>query len=138
MNLYLRLFRVLILSLWRARVFPEDEVTTHFRVWPHDVDVFGHMNKGRYLQIMDAWFQSCLDARTADVLRAAISRASAMTSAWGRGRRDLEPAQLPLRARWEVVKCPSGISGSRVRSTKIASVVPRPRPFVTTILRGRT
>ena len=24
-----------------------------FRVWPHDLDAFGHMNNGRYLQIMD-------------------------------------------------------------------------------------
>ena len=53
MNLYLRLLRVLFLSLFRKQVHPCGETVTHFRVWPHDIDAFGHMNNGRYLQIMD-------------------------------------------------------------------------------------
>ena len=53
MNLYLRLMRVLLLSLFRSRLHPKEEAITRFRVWPHDIDAFGHMNNGRYLQIMD-------------------------------------------------------------------------------------
>jgi acyl-CoA thioesterase FadM len=39
-----------------------------FRVWPHDLDAFGHMNNGRYLQIMDV-------ARTAWMARTGVLRA---------------------------------------------------------------
>jgi len=53
MNLYLRLLRILLASLWKAPRSPRDEVTSRFRVWPQDIDVFGHMNNGRYLQVMD-------------------------------------------------------------------------------------
>ena len=53
MNLYLRL----LLALWsgaRAARLPHDSLFIKtFRVWPHDLDAFGHMNNGRYLQIMD-------------------------------------------------------------------------------------
>jgi acyl-CoA thioesterase FadM len=53
MNLYLRLVRILLASLWKAPRSPRDEVASRFRVWPQDIDVFGHMNNGRYLQVMD-------------------------------------------------------------------------------------
>jgi len=53
MNLYFRLLRMLFSSLWKPRADPSEEVVSCFRVWPHDLDVFGHMNNGRYLQIMD-------------------------------------------------------------------------------------
>ncbi|MEM7000073.1 MAG: thioesterase family protein [Pseudomonadota bacterium] len=53
MNLYWRL----LLALWsgaRAERLPHDALfIKRFRVWPHDLDAFGHMNNGRYLQIMD-------------------------------------------------------------------------------------
>jgi len=57
MNLYFRL----CLALWQGRRTwkqfgkrPLDIVSSNtFRVWPHDLDAFGHMNNGRYLQIMD-------------------------------------------------------------------------------------
>ncbi len=53
MNLYLRL----LLALWsgaRANRLQHDGLfKKSFRVWPHDLDAFGHMNNGRYLQIMD-------------------------------------------------------------------------------------
>lgn len=53
MNLYLRL-----LAVWLSNLVGSPDhysVTTirAFRVWPHDLDAFGHMNNGRYLQIMD-------------------------------------------------------------------------------------
>ena len=53
MNLYVRL----LLALWsgiRADRLQHNAVfKKSFRVWPHDLDAFGHMNNGRYLQIMD-------------------------------------------------------------------------------------
>ncbi len=53
MNLYLRLLLTL-LGAWRASALHHGETSERiFRVWPHDIDVFGHMNNGRYLQIMD-------------------------------------------------------------------------------------
>jgi len=53
MNLYLRLLRVLIGSWFETDTHYSEPVETAFRVWPHDLDAFGHMNNGRYLQIMD-------------------------------------------------------------------------------------
>ncbi|MEM9621957.1 MAG: thioesterase family protein [Pseudomonadota bacterium] len=53
MNLYLRLLLALMHGS-RGQRMPHDGVATNtFRVWPHDLDAFGHMNNGRYLQIMD-------------------------------------------------------------------------------------
>jgi YbgC/YbaW family acyl-CoA thioester hydrolase len=52
-NLYLRLVLVLLASTRRSRLQYDAPCITRFRVWPHDLDVFGHMNNGRYLQIMD-------------------------------------------------------------------------------------
>ena len=53
MNLYLRL----LLTWLRNRRKPLRHylhiATSRFRVLPHDLDVFGHMNNGRYLQVMD-------------------------------------------------------------------------------------
>ncbi|MEM9335873.1 MAG: thioesterase family protein [Pseudomonadota bacterium] len=53
MNLYFRLIRVLLGSLFAERRHFSDSVESRFRVLPHDLDAFGHMNNGRYLQIMD-------------------------------------------------------------------------------------
>ena len=53
MNLYFRLLRVLFGNLFAERLHHADAVTSRFRVMPHDLDAFGHMNNGRYLQIMD-------------------------------------------------------------------------------------
>lgn len=53
MNLYLRLLRVLLAALLKQRVLYTAVIESRFRVWPHDIDLFGHMNNGRYLQIMD-------------------------------------------------------------------------------------
>ncbi|MEM7613091.1 MAG: thioesterase family protein [Pseudomonadota bacterium] len=53
MNLYWRL-----LLVWLRNLSGDQRHYTHagqsrFRVLPHDLDAFGHMNNGRYLQIMD-------------------------------------------------------------------------------------
>ena len=53
MNLYFRLLVALVAgALGRRRSVREVLVTSH-RVWPQDLDAFGHMNNGRYLQVMD-------------------------------------------------------------------------------------
>lgn len=52
MNLW---WRTLLRSLLPARVDsgPLDVVATAFRVLPTDLDIYGHMNNGRYLSISD-------------------------------------------------------------------------------------
>lgn len=68
MNLYLRLLLAL-LSGWRGKSLPHDSpLLSDFRVWVHDLDAFGHMNNGRYLQIMDV-------ARTEWMVRTGVLRA---------------------------------------------------------------
>jgi acyl-CoA thioesterase FadM len=53
MNLYLRLFWAILRALAEARISTRVGCRHRFRVWPTDIDAFGHMNNGRYLQIMD-------------------------------------------------------------------------------------
>lgn len=53
MNLYLRLLLTWLRSFGQDRLHYEQVAERHFRVLPHDLDAFGHMNNGRYLQIMD-------------------------------------------------------------------------------------
>ncbi|MEM1143259.1 MAG: thioesterase family protein [Pseudomonadota bacterium] len=75
MNLYLRLLLTLIFGVRRERLAPHQESNSSFRVLPHDIDVFGHMNNGRYLQIMDV-------ARVQWMLQAGVLRAMRV-SRWG-------------------------------------------------------
>lgn len=53
MNLILRMLRVLIGAVRRGGLQPLDESVVTFRVLPNDLDVFWHMNNGRYPSIMD-------------------------------------------------------------------------------------
>lgn len=53
MNLYLRLLRVVLGGMIQASTHYAETTASRFRVWLHDLDAFGHMNNGRYLQIMD-------------------------------------------------------------------------------------
>ena len=53
MNLYLRLLLVWLRNLTGAKRHYSCATESRFRVLPHDLDAFGHMNNGRYLQIMD-------------------------------------------------------------------------------------
>jgi len=53
MNLYLRLMLALVSGFRGPRLEYDAPSYKTFRVWPHDLDAFGHMNNGRYLQIMD-------------------------------------------------------------------------------------
>lgn len=63
MNLYFRLLAQLLRSLWQPVITTRDETRQWFRVLPQDIDVFGHMNNGRYLQMMDiartVWMRRC-------------------------------------------------------------------------------
>jgi acyl-CoA thioesterase FadM len=49
----LRLVRSGLLSAIRPRIGYFDESVAPMRVWPADVDTWGHMNNGRYLTVMD-------------------------------------------------------------------------------------
>jgi acyl-CoA thioesterase FadM len=53
MNLLLRLLWISIRARFASRCEPLGPVTTHFVVLPTDLDVFLHMNNGRYFSIMD-------------------------------------------------------------------------------------
>jgi acyl-CoA thioesterase FadM len=53
MNLYLRLLLTALRALFESRLSTRTSCWQWFRVWPTDIDAFGHMNNGRYLQIMD-------------------------------------------------------------------------------------
>ena len=53
MNLYLRLLLVWLRNFAEAKRHYSHGTESRFRVLPHDLDAFGHMNNGRYLQIMD-------------------------------------------------------------------------------------
>lgn len=53
MNLYLRLFKVLLLLPFVRRQGLLDAGRLAFRVWPNDCDLNLHLNNGRYLTFMD-------------------------------------------------------------------------------------
>ncbi len=53
MNLYFRLLLVWLRNLPMTKHHYSHDAESRFRVLPHDLDAFGHMNNGRYLQIMD-------------------------------------------------------------------------------------
>ncbi len=40
-------------SALRGRAHPLDETRMRLFIWPTDVDIYGHMNNGRYLTLMD-------------------------------------------------------------------------------------
>lgn len=53
MNLYLRLLLAWIKGCFQSVIPPMQSDTVSHRVMPWDIDLFGHMNNGRYLQICD-------------------------------------------------------------------------------------
>lgn len=53
MNLYFRLVLTVVRAWFERKMSTRDACHQRFRVWPSDIDAFGHMNNGRYLQIMD-------------------------------------------------------------------------------------
>ena len=53
MNLYFRLAYAICVGFIAEALDHRHQLVSRYRVWPHDLDAFGHMNNGRYLQIMD-------------------------------------------------------------------------------------
>jgi len=54
MNLWLRLFHLIVSAFFRPRLNPVGDVSRlSFRVWPHDLDMSLHLNNGRYWTLMD-------------------------------------------------------------------------------------
>lgn len=53
MNLYFRLFLTWLFARFKPRIAAGDEIEMKLRVWPSDLDVNGHMNSGRYLNVTD-------------------------------------------------------------------------------------
>ena len=54
MTLYFRLLLIFIKSLFKKQANPMGPIYSHFRVWPSDLDVLGHMTNSRYFNLMDA------------------------------------------------------------------------------------
>ncbi len=54
MNLYLRLLWLLLKLPWiKKQADPLSPVILNMHVMPNDLDIYGHVNNGRYLSIMD-------------------------------------------------------------------------------------
>ena len=53
MNLWLRLVRVWLAARRRPSLTTDDVSVIRVRVWPHDLDLWGHVNGGRYLTLSD-------------------------------------------------------------------------------------
>ena len=53
MNLWLRLIRVWLAARRRPSLTVDGESVIRVRVWPHDLDIWGHVNGGRYLTLSD-------------------------------------------------------------------------------------
>lgn len=53
MNLYLRLLWTLLSARWRSRLHPLERCRTHFFTALNDLDIFRHMNNGRYFTLQD-------------------------------------------------------------------------------------
>ncbi len=53
MNLYLRLIRLIFKSFGSPKISSLSTGKLRFRVWPHDLDVNGHLTNARYLAFMD-------------------------------------------------------------------------------------
>jgi acyl-CoA thioesterase FadM len=53
MTLYIRLLFILLLAKFRRHSEPLEPVITNFRVWPSDLDLFGHLTNSRYFALMD-------------------------------------------------------------------------------------
>ncbi len=53
MNLIFRLIGLLLTVFFRSKLDLLGESRINVQVWPNDLDIYGHMNNGRYLTIMD-------------------------------------------------------------------------------------
>ncbi len=53
MNLLVRSLWVLIVSCFKPRISPLEEISLPLRILPNDLDLNGHLNNGRYLLLLD-------------------------------------------------------------------------------------
>ncbi len=53
MNLFIRLILVLLSGYFRPKLKVMDSSVLSFLVCPNDLDIYAHMNNGRYLTVMD-------------------------------------------------------------------------------------
>lgn len=53
MYVYVRLIKTIATSFFRSKKDPLACVKTPIMIWPADIDVYGHVNNGRYLTLMD-------------------------------------------------------------------------------------
>lgn len=53
MNLFIRLFRVIIHAFFRSRIAFHDVSVVKFRVWLNDIDLNFHLTNSRYFSVMD-------------------------------------------------------------------------------------
>jgi len=53
MNLWLRLTRIWLGAMRRPPLGVRDTSVITLRIWPHDLDLWGHVNGGRYLTLSD-------------------------------------------------------------------------------------
>lgn len=53
MKLWFRLFYTLVVAWFRSRTAALAPAVSYWRVLPTDIDIFGHMNNGRYGMMMD-------------------------------------------------------------------------------------
>ena len=53
MNLFFRLLKLIFSVPFKKRLGLMDVSVLRFRVLPNDLDIYGHMNNGRYLTLMD-------------------------------------------------------------------------------------
>lgn len=66
MNLYLRLFWLLLTARWRSRCDLLGPCRLALRIWPNDLDLYRHVNNGRYYTLLDL-------ARTDLMLRSGLA-----------------------------------------------------------------
>lgn len=53
MNLYVRLLLTWVAARLKPPITAGEQIEMRLRVWPQDVDLNGHMNSGRYLNVTD-------------------------------------------------------------------------------------
>jgi acyl-CoA thioesterase FadM len=53
MTLYIRMLFILLMGRFRRQEDPLEPAVNRFRVWPSDLDLFGHMTNSRYFAFMD-------------------------------------------------------------------------------------
>ena len=83
MNLYLRLIITLIKACFRRRTIQFGEKTIwKGRVLPNDIDVYGHLNSGRYVTLAGlAAFDHVL--RTREKIKSHFTLEKLCSSTWG-------------------------------------------------------